>query len=268
MQDFEPSFVQGVMETVVPYLLDHRRYGKHSQRMPDAVKFTKHQLRIIIDNSYNDKDKDTPSMWHQNIYRCDFISIVRPATGHISDADTRAILKSSVSIVFGHDSIFIRFPSERVTSVTRFPWHLKDIRSDKSKDSRICATGSFAFSRALGPGGVIELSSPPSGMRAVKAAIPNRIFARMDDNDEADEMDVASGEEESSVAAKSAHLILDLDHKAVERVYTNVDTFRARHVQLKVVLHSDGALAYKLKVPGVMHCNVVDKKKQVKANGK
>ena len=36
----------------------------------------------------------------------------------------------------------------------------------------------------------------------------------------------------------------------------------------KVVLHSDGALAYKLKVPGVMHCNVVDKKKQVKANGK
>ncbi|CAE7783419.1 unnamed protein product, partial [Symbiodinium necroappetens] len=233
MQDFEPSFVQGVMETVVPYLLDHRRYGKHSQRMPDAVKFTKHQLRIIIDNSYNDKDKDTPSMWHQNIYHCDFISIVRPAIGHISDADTRAILKSSVSIVFGHDSIFIRFPSERVTSVTRFPWHLKDIRSDKSK-----------------------------------AAIPNRIFARMDDNDEADEMDVASGEEESSVAAKSAHLILDLDHKAIERVYTNVDTFRARHVQLKVVLHSDGALAYKLKVPGVMHCNVVDKKKQVKANGK
>ncbi|CAE7531030.1 unnamed protein product [Symbiodinium microadriaticum] len=164
MQDFEPSFVQGVMETVVPYLLDHRRYGKHSQRMPDAVKFTKHQLRIIIDNSYNDKDKDTPSMWHQNIYRCDFISIVRPATGHISDADTRAILKSSVSIVFGHDSIFIRFPSERVTSVTRFPWHLKDIRSDKSK----AAIPNRIFANVADS----------------QAAIPNRIFARMDDNDE------------------------------------------------------------------------------------
>ena len=35
----------------------------------------------------------------------------------------------------------------------------------------------------------------------------------------------------------------------------------------KVVLHSNGARAYKLKVPGVMHCNVVHKTK-VKVNGK
>ena len=153
----------------------------------------------------------------------------------------------------------------------------------------------------------------------------------------------------AGVSSQSAHLILDLDHKAVERVYTNVDTSRARYVQLKeneiryggkwedvevdevdvgkltdntatstkntvweqwgglvergrpsslklfrlhpaktvkrapgpgamrkvewkpiatkhlanrkVVLHSDGARAYKLKAPGVMHCNVVHKKK-------
>ena len=160
----------------------------------------------------------------------------------------------------------------------------------------------------------------------------------------------------AGVSAQSAHLILDLDHKAVERVYTNVDTSRARYVQLKekeiryggkwedvevdevdvgkftdnttpstkntvweqwgglvergrpsslklfrlhpaktvkrapgpgamrkvewkpiatkhlanrkVILHSDGARAYKLKVPGVMHCNVVHKKTKVKVNGK
>ncbi|OLQ12516.1 hypothetical protein AK812_SmicGene3590 [Symbiodinium microadriaticum] len=35
-----------------------------------------------------------------------------------------------------------------------------------------------------------------------------------------------------------------------------------------VILHSDGARAYKLKVPGVMHCNVVHKKTKVKVNGK
>ncbi|CAE7827020.1 unnamed protein product [Symbiodinium sp. CCMP2592] len=38
--------------------------------------------------------------------------------------------------------------------------------------------------------------------------------------------------------------------------------------KLTVVLHSDGARAYKLKVPGVMHCNVVHKKKKVKVDGK
>ena len=103
----------------------------------------------------------------------------------------------------------------------------KSSKSNSSSHAR-CLPASFAFSRALGPGGVIELSSPPSGMRAVKArsdshvadsqaaipnrifanvadsqaAIPNRIFARMDDNDEADEMDVASGEEESSFSLR------------------------------------------------------------------
>ncbi|CAE7296684.1 unnamed protein product [Symbiodinium sp. CCMP2456] len=96
----------------------------------------------------------------------------------------------------------------------------------------------------------------------------------------------------AGVSCQAAHLILDLDHKAVERVYTNVDIARARYVQLKekdiqyggkwqdvevdevdlgkltVVLHSDGARAYKLKLPGMVHCNVVHKKKKVKVNGK
>ncbi|CAE7826793.1 unnamed protein product, partial [Symbiodinium sp. CCMP2592] len=648
MQDFEPVFVQGVMETVVPYLLDHSlwllgepgkgktplartlamafsRYhgGKGSFRSSSdfdffrglpfnktipalyddgdisdesikkkkafcdvgdtegilkerwtAAKFTKHQLRIIIDNSYN--DKDIPSMPQQEIDHHDFISIVRPAIGHISDADTRAILKRSVFIVFGRDSIFIRLPSERVTSVTRFRWHLKDILSDESKPrfsnykldgpvppdyqnrvdteqawlheairrhqavntveqhnnmpgpnapppgvrikmepdefadaneglANMCngealsadspeppapktppskvkqeqqeqfdqsyarfLLASSAFSRALGPSGVIELSPSTSVHRSSQAShvtetqadIPNPLFPGVDDDDDdVDEMDVASGEEAmksppfpcpkrgkqrvqkramkqkyvqvpyvrhgiqttknkghrdrwglsvhtllsmtgrslirklvtdkilpnwsghdcprcghgtlgslsyvkskkvwgyrcghrgcnklllahdfhpiffkgsgnsitdlghqaaalycavAGVSSQSAHLILDLDHKAVERIYTNVDTSRARYVQLKekeiryggkwedvevdevdvgkltdntttstkntvweqwgglvergkVVLHSDGARAYKLKVPGVMHCNVIHKKKKVKVDGK
>ncbi|OLQ09706.1 hypothetical protein AK812_SmicGene6651 [Symbiodinium microadriaticum] len=36
----------------------------------------------------------------------------------------------------------------------------------------------------------------------------------------------------------------------------------------RIVLHTDGARAYKLKLDQVQHCNVVHKKKQVKVNGK
>ena len=36
----------------------------------------------------------------------------------------------------------------------------------------------------------------------------------------------------------------------------------------RIVLHTDGAKAYKLKLDQVQHCNVVHKKKQVKVNGK
>ena len=36
----------------------------------------------------------------------------------------------------------------------------------------------------------------------------------------------------------------------------------------KAILHSDGARAYKLKLPQVLHCNVVHKTKKVKINGK
>ena len=36
----------------------------------------------------------------------------------------------------------------------------------------------------------------------------------------------------------------------------------------RMVLHTDGARAYKLKLDQVERCNVVHKKKQVKANGR
>ncbi|CAE7742054.1 unnamed protein product, partial [Symbiodinium necroappetens] len=36
----------------------------------------------------------------------------------------------------------------------------------------------------------------------------------------------------------------------------------------RVILHTDGARAYKLKVDQVVHCNVVHKKTKVKKNGK
>ncbi|CAE7429584.1 unnamed protein product [Symbiodinium natans] len=159
----------------------------------------------------------------------------------------------------------------------------------------------------------------------------------------------------ANVPCQSTHLILDMDHKPVERVYTNLDVARAQYVvqqekkityggnwedvevdevdlgkltdeslgprntkweqwgglvqrgcpsslclfrlnpklttkrapgpgpikkvdwaviakkhlaNRKVVLHSDGARAYTLKIPQVKHCNVVHKKKKVTVNGK
>ena len=36
----------------------------------------------------------------------------------------------------------------------------------------------------------------------------------------------------------------------------------------KVVLHTDAARAYNLRIPGMLHCNVVRKKKRVYINGK
>ena len=42
-----------------------------------------------------------------------------------------------------------------------------------------------------------------------------------------------------------------------------------RHLKDKqVILHTDGARAYKIKVPGIIHDNVVHKKKLVRVNGK
>ena len=160
----------------------------------------------------------------------------------------------------------------------------------------------------------------------------------------------------ANVPCQSAHLILDMDHKPVERIYANLDISRARYVTAKenlisyggnwqdvevdevdigkstdetsnstynttweqwgglvergrpsslrlfrlnprvtrkrapgpgpitkrdwapvgkkllanrkVVLHSDGARAYKLKLPDVLHCNVVHQKKKIQINGK
>ena len=162
----------------------------------------------------------------------------------------------------------------------------------------------------------------------------------------------------SGVPRNAAHLILDVDHKAVERIYTNRELAMAQHVRMKeskicygckngsdwkdveadevdigkgevegqpnkveweqwgglvergrpeslrlyklkpaltkkrapgpgpirkkdwkpiaqkilankkVILHTDGARAYKLKLDQVIHCNVVHKKKRVTVNGK
>ncbi|CAE7637057.1 unnamed protein product [Symbiodinium sp. CCMP2592] len=160
----------------------------------------------------------------------------------------------------------------------------------------------------------------------------------------------------AGVSSQAAHLVLDMDHKPVERIFANLEVARARYVTAKekdityggnwedaevdevdigkstdnniegdyntkweqwgglvqrgcpsslrlfklepkltkkrapgpglirkrdwkgigmkllanskVVLHSDGAKAYKLKIPEVIHCNVVHQKKKVKINGK
>ena len=127
------------------------------------------------------------------------------------------------------------------------------------------------------------------------------------------------------VSSNAAHLLLDMDHKPVERIYHNLEVARSQYViqkekdivfggkwedvevdwilagalqaqphphqkeisgarshqeeglaadcekhiaGRKVILHSDGARAYKLRLPDVRHCNVVRKKKRIVINGK
>jgi hypothetical protein len=50
------------------------------------------------------------------------------------------------------------------------------------------------------------------------------------------------------------------------RNWTRIATKHLKDKQ--VILHTDGARAYKIKVPGIMHDNVVHKKKLMRINGK
>ena len=96
-----------------------------------AAKFVQGQLRIVIDNSYAElevKNPDAASISHD-----DFVNMIKPAIGHIPSADTRAILKRSVFIVFAKDCIYYRPPSQDVLPVMRMKWVLKDILVDECK---------------------------------------------------------------------------------------------------------------------------------------
>ena len=96
-----------------------------------AAKFVQGQLRIVIDNSYAElevKNPDAASISHD-----DFVNMIKPAIGHIPSADTRAILKRSVFIVFAKDCTYYRPPSQDVLPVMRMKWVLKDILVDECK---------------------------------------------------------------------------------------------------------------------------------------
>ena len=89
------------------------------------------QLRIVIDNTYAADGVIAPDV--SMLSHDDFIKMIRPAIGYISDADSRAILKRSVFMVFTKDSIYYRPPSERPMDVRRHKWALRDILVDECK---------------------------------------------------------------------------------------------------------------------------------------
>ena len=96
-----------------------------------AAKFVKGQFRIVIDNEYVPLELSDPEA--SFVTHEDFVKMIRPAIGYISDADTRAILKRSVFIVFTKPAIYYRPPSEQPCQVKHLLWVLKDILEDDCK---------------------------------------------------------------------------------------------------------------------------------------
>ena len=84
-----------------------------------AAKFVQGQLRVIIDNSYANLEVANPQA--TSISHDEFVKMIGPALGHIPSADTRAILKRSVFIVFAKGCVYHRPPSQDVRPVTRVP---------------------------------------------------------------------------------------------------------------------------------------------------
>ena len=95
--------------------------GDNEGILKERWQFVKGQLRVVIDI-----DPDTTEISHES-----FVQMIRPTIGYIPDADTRAILKRSVFIVFTKDSIYYRPPSEQVISVKNVKWAIKDILLDE-----------------------------------------------------------------------------------------------------------------------------------------
>ncbi|OLP94327.1 hypothetical protein AK812_SmicGene23659 [Symbiodinium microadriaticum] len=86
------------------------------------------------------------------VSRDDFIKMILPAIGCISDVNSRAILKRRVFMVFTKDSIYYRPFPERRMDMRRHKWALQATFLLRSS----------AFSSALGPNKFIELSPPSS----------------------------------------------------------------------------------------------------------
>ncbi|CAE7833016.1 unnamed protein product [Symbiodinium microadriaticum] len=128
IQDFHPTFLENIYKD-----FDFFRgifFGKATPALYDDGDISG-QLRIVIDNTYAADGVIAPDV--SMLSHDDFIKMIRPAIGYISDADSRAILKRSVFMVFTKDSIYYRPPSERPMDVRRHKWALRDILVDECK---------------------------------------------------------------------------------------------------------------------------------------
>ena len=100
-----------------------------------AAKFVQHQLRIVIDNQYDPTEEPTDDgMPHDlQVAHASFLKIVKPAIGYIPTADSMAILKRAVFLVFTKNFIYFRPPSERPVPVERMRWSQRDILTSDCK---------------------------------------------------------------------------------------------------------------------------------------
>ena len=96
----------------------------------NAAKFVKGQSRIVVDNAYVALEVDLNA---SDISHEEFVKMIRPVLGYISDTDTRAILKRGCFIVFTKDSVYFRPPSQHEKRVSRQKWALRDILLDDCK---------------------------------------------------------------------------------------------------------------------------------------
>ena len=100
-----------------------------------SAKFVRHQLREVLDNSYNPDAEPEDNNLDSDLVVSheDFFLMIRPALGSMSRTDAMAILKRSAFVIFGKKHITYRLPSERETKVHRIRWQKFDIILDTSK---------------------------------------------------------------------------------------------------------------------------------------
>ncbi|CAE8687369.1 unnamed protein product [Polarella glacialis] len=101
----------------------------------NAAKFVQHQLRIVLDNAYDPiyEPEDDGTDESLTVSHLVFMKIIRPALGFITNADSMAILKRGVFVVFGKQHIYYRPPSAQDMVVKRIRWSKFDIVKDTSK---------------------------------------------------------------------------------------------------------------------------------------
>ncbi|CAE7863483.1 unnamed protein product [Symbiodinium microadriaticum] len=241
----------------------------------NAAKFVQGQLRIVIDNTYAADGVIAPEVSMLS-HDDDFIEMIRPAIGYISDADSRAILKRSVFMVFTNDSIYYRPPSERPMDVRRHKWALRDILVDECEKLEkitfpfdlLCAYTTRAHTDVL-PDILHRL--PCCGLLGCGAFLHRAKFSlfgnnRRDISNELDFKHLMKNKNTSIMWEQWVTLKRAPGPGAIRRIerkQIGTKLLKDRNV----VLHTDSAKSYKLVIPRVIHDRVVHCRKRVKKNG-
>ncbi|CAE7370889.1 unnamed protein product [Symbiodinium microadriaticum] len=155
--DLHPTFLDNIFQDAIGILLDHSLWlmgetdtfalqkkefdffrGLHFNKSTPALYDDGDvSLEPIKKKTFSDVGNNEGEMVANpqatSISHDGFVKMIGPALGHIPSADTRAILKRSVFIVFAKGCIYYRPPSQDVRPATRVKWILKDISVDECR---------------------------------------------------------------------------------------------------------------------------------------